>query len=94
MLIAESLEKIDDKEENKIPYHKFTSQGKTQWRFPCIIYILFFLFAYIYRYQNYDQYYNAVLEIAFLLQSLCVIKYLKNIQFKWMNNTNMDKLNI
>ena len=30
MLIAESLEKVDDKEENKIPYYKFTSQGKPQ----------------------------------------------------------------
>lgn len=30
MLIAESLEKVDDKKEYKIPYYKFTSQGKTQ----------------------------------------------------------------
>ena len=58
-----------------------------------VLYIYYFFYLHTYIYTK-IMIYNAVLKIAFLLQSLYVIKYLKNIQFKWMNNTNMDKLNI
>lgn len=73
MLIAESLEKIDEKK-IKFPTTNSLAREKHSEDFH-VLYIYCFFCLHTYMYWNYNQYYNAVLEIACLLQNLYVIKY-------------------